>query len=143
MALNIVAEVGRMVADPELRQTNSGKTVCSFRIAVNNGKDNPAFFFDVVAWEHTAEFISRYFHKGDMIALSGRLSQRQWQDKNGNNRSTVEIEAKAADFTGSKSESAGQPRAEYRQQAQPAQPSYTPATDDFQLIDEGSEDLPF
>lgn len=141
MALNVVAVMGRMVADPELRQTNRGKSVCSFRIAVNNGKDNPAFFFDVVAWEHTAEFISRYFHKGDMIALSGRLSQRQWQDKNGNNRSTVEIEAKAADFTGGKSES--QPRAQYQQQAQPAQPSYTPATDDFQLIDEGSEDLPF
>lgn len=143
MALNVVAVMGRMVADPELRQTTGGKSVCSFRVAVNNGKDKPAFFFDVVAWERTAEFISQYFHKGDMIALSGRLSQRKWQDKEGNNRSTVEIEAKAADFTGGKSESAGQPRAQYQQQAQPAQPSFTPATDDFQLIDDDSEDLPF
>lgn len=103
--MNIVVEMGRLVADPELKQTQAGKAVCSFRIAVNRaGKDKGADFFDVVAWEKTAEFICKYFRKGSQIAITGKLQSRQYQDKNGNNRTTIEIVANNVDFCGGKPE---------------------------------------
>ena len=90
--LNVVAIMGRLVADPQLRQTTSGKNVASFRIACDrngrrdaNGQSN-ADFFDVVAWERSAEFVCRYFQKGSLIAIDGRLQSRTYQDKQGNNQ---------------------------------------------------------
>lgn len=106
--MNIVAEVGRMVADAETRYTQSEKPVCiaSFRIAVNRDykdKDGniPADFFDCKAFRNTGEFIAKYFHKGDPIALSGRLEQEQWE-KDGKKYSRTIIVAEKAHFTGSK-----------------------------------------
>ena len=106
--LNVVAIIGRMVKDPELKTTNSGKSVCSFRIANDSGhKDasgqSQTNWLDVTAWGKTAEFICKYFPKGALIAIDGRLQTRQYQDKNGQNRTAVEIVAQNASFCGSKS----------------------------------------
>ena len=155
--LNVVAIMGRLVADPQLRQTTTGKNVASFRIACDRGRrdangQNQADFFDVVAWERSAEFVCRYFQKGSLIAVDGRLQNRQYQDKNGNNRQAVEIVAQNINFTGPKSQNQGMGApamsapapAEYaRPAAQPAAPAYSAGSnDDFALIeDEG--DLPF
>lgn len=155
--LNVVAIMGRLVADPQLRQTTTGKNVASFRIACDRGRrdangQNQADFFDVVAWERSAEFVCRYFQKGSLIAVDGRLQSRQYQDKNGNNRQAVEIVAQNINFTGPKSQNQGMGApavsapapAEYaRPAAQPAAPAYSAGSnDDFALIeDEG--DLPF
>ena len=155
--LNVVAIMGRLVADPQLRQTTTGKNVASFRIACDRGRrdandQNQADFFDVVAWERSAEFVCRYFQKGSLIAVDGRLQSRQYQDKNGNNRKAFEIVAQNINFTGPKSQNQGMGApamsapapAEYaRPAAQPAAPAYSAGSnDDFALIeDEG--DLPF
>ena len=155
--LNVVAIMGRLVADPQLRQTTTGKNVASFRIACDRGRrdangQNQADFFDVVAWERLAEFVCRYFQKGSLIAVDGRLQNRQYQDKNGNNRQAVEIVAQNINFTGPKSQNQGMGApamsapapAEYaRPAAQPAAPAYSAGSNvDFALIeDEG--DLPF
>ena len=153
--LNVVAIMGRLVADPQLRQTTTGKNVASFRIACDRGRRDPngqsqADFLDVVAWDRTAEFVCRYFQKGSLIAIDGRLQSRSYQDKNGNNRQAVEIVAQNVNFTGPKSQNPAAPAmsapapAEYaRPAAQPAAPAYSAGSnDDFALIeDEG--DLPF
>ena len=105
--LNNITIMGRLCADPELRQTQSGIPVCSFRIAVErdymtDGEKRETDFFDVVAWRGTAEFICGYFAKGRMIALDGRLQTREWTDRQGNNRVSVEIVAEDAYFGDSK-----------------------------------------
>ena len=118
-------------------------------------RGSQADFLDVVAWDRTAEFVCRYFQKGSLIAIDGRLQSRSYQDKNGNNRQAVEIVAQNVNFTGPKSQNPaasgmGAPAmpapapAEYaRPAAQPAAPAYSAGSnDDFALIeDEG--DLPF
>lgn len=105
--LNVVALMGRLVADPQLRQTTTGKNVASFRIAVDRGRKdanghNQADFFDIVAWDKSAEFIWRYFQKGSMIAVEGRLQSRNYQDKSGNNRNAVEVVVNNVSFAGNK-----------------------------------------
>ena len=105
--LNIVALMGRLVYDPELKTTQSGTNVCSFRIAVDRsfarqGEERKADFIDVTAWRQTAEFVSKYFHKGSMIAIEGSLQTRQYQDKNGNNRTATEVLASQVSFCGGK-----------------------------------------
>ena len=94
--LNVVVLMGRLVADPQLRQTTTGKNVASFRVACDRGRrdangQNQADFFDVVAWDRSAEFVCRYFQKGSMIAIDGRLQSRNYQDKSGNNRTAVTL----------------------------------------------------
>ena len=100
--MNMVCIIGRLTADTELKTTNTGKSVVSFSVAVNKDKEH-ADFFDVVAWNKTAELVNRYFHKGDMIAIEGRLSSRVWEDRNGNKRKAVEIVADKVSFVGGKS----------------------------------------
>ena len=157
--LNVVAIMGRLVADPELRTTPQGTNVCSFRIAcdrnfVRQGEQRQADFIDIVAWRSQAEFVSKYFQKGSLIAIEGSLQTRQYQDKNGNNRTAIEIVANNVNFAAPKSANAapmgdagyGAPTAapapRPAAQAAPA-PSYSAGSnDDFALIeDEG--DLPF
>ena len=100
--------MGRMVADPELKKTGTGKSVTSFTIAVDKyskqGEDKQADFLDIVAWEKTCEFICRYFHKGDMIAIQGAIQTRSYEDKNGNKRKAVEVVADKVSFCGTKSD---------------------------------------
>ena len=106
--LNVVAIMGRLVADPELRTTQSGINVVSFRIACDRnfarqGEQRQADFIDIVAWRQQAEFVSKYFQKGSLIAIEGSLQTRQYQDKNGNNRTAVEVVANNISFAGPKS----------------------------------------
>ena len=105
--LNVVALMGRLVYEPELKTTQNGTNVCSFRIAVDRsfarqGEERKADFIDVTAWRQTAEFVSKYFHKGSMIAIEGSLQTRQYQDKNGNNCTATEVLASQVSFCGGK-----------------------------------------
>ncbi len=102
--LNKVILGGRLTATPELKQTPSGISVCSFSIAVNRrGKDAGADFLDCVAWRQTAEFITKYFNKGNAICIVGNLQKRMWETKNGEKRYTVEIIVDEATFVDGKS----------------------------------------
>ena len=100
MNLNKVILAGRLTADPELKTTPSGLSVTSFTVAVDRrfGKDKQTDFISCVAWRQTAEFISRYFHKGSMIAINGSIQQRQYTDKNGNKRRSAEVVADSVYF---------------------------------------------
>lgn len=90
--LNHITIMGRLVRDPELRRTNSGKAVTSFTIACDKpGKDSGTSFIDCVAWEKTAEFINNYFMKGSAILLEGRLESRQYETKDNQKRTVVEV----------------------------------------------------
>lgn len=110
--LNVIAIMGRLSRDPELRQTKTGKSVASFTIACSrgrkdaNGKDL-VDWIPVVAWEHTAEFVCKYFEKGSLIAIDGRLQSRTYKDRDGNNLTAIEIVANNANFAGSKSTGGG------------------------------------
>lgn len=112
--LNIVGLQGRLVADPELRQTQSGVAVVSFRIACDRdykSKDpnaQNADFINIVAWRQTAEFINRYFGKGDMILLEGWLQSRDYTDRDGNRRYVTEVVVEHVNFCGGKSSGSGQ-----------------------------------
>ena len=90
MNINKVVVIGRLTADPEIKFTPSGKGVCSFSLAVSKFKKDETSFFNVVAWDKTAEYVSTYLKKGNLIAVEGRLDQRTWE-KDGAKRSTVEI----------------------------------------------------
>lgn len=156
--LNVVAIMGRLVADPELRTTTQGHSVCSFRIAcdrsyVQQGQERQADFIDIVAWRQQADFVSKYFQKGSMIAIDGSLQTRQYQDKQGSNRTAVEVVANNISFAGAKrqdSQSAPsyeQQTASHVKQAKAAQnvpqPTYTQGSmDDFAVISD-NDDLPF
>ena len=97
--LNHIVLMGRLTRDPELRRTGSGVAVASFSLAVDRdfqSKENAekaVDFIDIVAWRNTAEFVSKYFSKGRMAVVSGRLQIRTWKDKEGNNRRTAEVVA--------------------------------------------------
>ena len=105
--LNVVAIMGRLVADPELKITPAGISVCTFRIAcdrnfVQQGQQRQADFIDVVAWRHNADFLCKYFAKGSMVAVSGRLQIRDWTDREGNKRRSAEVVADNVYFGESK-----------------------------------------
>ena len=111
--LNVVAIMGRLVADPELKTTPTGINVCAFRIAcdrsfVQQGQQRQADFIDVVAWRHNADFLCKHFAKGSMVAVQGRLQTRQYQDRNGNKRTAVEVVADSLSFAGSSKKPGGQ-----------------------------------
>ena len=104
--LNKIVVMGRMVRDPEERRTQNGKTVTNFTIAVDRDRQDETDFIDVVAWNGTAEFVSRYFHKGSMIIASGRLQMRKWEDKDGNKRTSYEVLADSVYFGEAKKDGA-------------------------------------
>ena len=93
--LNKAILMGRLTADPELRNTQSNIPVTSFTLAVDRsfGKEKQTDFLDIVAWRNTAEFVSKWFRKGMLVAVSGRMQTRTWEDKQGNKRKTVEVVA--------------------------------------------------
>lgn len=163
--INRVVLMGRLVADPELKTTNTGISVTSFRIAVDRsyvkaGAERQADFFDIVAWRSSAEFVCRNFSKGALIAVDGQLQSRQYQTKDGQNRTAIEVVADNVSFTGERRESAGtyggysqapaNPRANAYggSQAVPETPAQQPAAysagsaDDFQAMPL-DDDLPF
>ena len=103
--LNHSTIMGRLTSDPELRRTNSGKAVCSFTIACDEpGKDNGASFIPCVAWEKNGEFINNYFAKGSLIALEGRLKSRQYETKDNQKRTVLEVVVSQAHFCERKKE---------------------------------------
>lgn len=108
--LNHITIMGRLVRDPELRRTGSGTAVASFTVAVDRdfaaqGQPKETDFIDCVAWRQTGEFVSKYFVKGNMIVVSGRLQIRNWNDKDGNKRRTAEVVADNCYFGSSKKDS--------------------------------------
>ena len=153
--LNHIVIMGRLVRDPELRRTGSGVAVASFRVAVDrdfapkDGGERKADFIDCVAWRQTGEFISKYFTKGRMIVVEGRLEMRDWTDKEGNKRTTAEIVVANAYFGDSKRDGEGGNMGGYA--AAPAAPSFggysapaasAPASD-FAMLDDDDAQLPF
>lgn len=105
--LNIVALNGCLTHTPELKTTQNGTSVCSFSIAVDRtytpkGEERKADFIDIVAWRQTAEFVCKYFQKGSMIAIDGSIQTRSYQDKQGSNRTKVEVLANNVSFCGAK-----------------------------------------
>ena len=141
MALNQIIIMGRLTATPELKSTPGGTSVTSFTLAVERDfKDKETGkketdFIDCVAWRNTAEFVSRYFTKGRMAAVTGRLQIRDYTDNNGNKRRTAEVVADNVYFADSGNANAGQ-------QAEPAQPTqFTAPAPRFEEIDD--QDLPF
>lgn len=143
--LNVIAVMGRLVRDPELRQTTTGKTVASFRIACDRGRrdangQTQADFFDVTAWDKIAEFVAKYFAKGSLIAIDGRLQSRNYQDKNGNNRTAIEILVNNVHFAGAKNQ-ATQPTPTREPDVAPAPASATSLDSFAPIADDG--DLPF
>ena len=118
--LNKAILMGRLVADPELRRTPNNNSVTSFTLAVNRsfvrqGEQPQTDFIDVVAWGKTAEFVSRYFVKGQQVAVAGRIQTRMWEDKQGNKRKSVEVVAEEVHFAEPKRDNS-QPRNEMPQQ---------------------------
>ena len=111
--LNHITIMGRLTRDPELRRTGSGIAVASFTVAVDrdfggrDGGEKETDFIDCVAWRQTGEFVSKYFTKGRMIVVSGRLQIRTWTDKDGNKRRTAEVVADNCYFGDSKRDSDG------------------------------------
>ena len=142
--LNCAVIMGRLVADPELRQTPSGVSVTRFRVAVDRafvkqGEERKTDFIDVVAWRQTAEFVTRYFPKGSMIAVQGSI-QTGFYEKDGIKRNTFEIVADNVSFCGSKSESG---TAGAAPRAADAAPSFSNGSaDDFAALAD-DDDLPF
>lgn len=108
--MNIAIIMGRLTADPELRTTQSGISVCSFTIAVDRyrkDKESKADFIRCVAWRQSAEFISRYFSKGKMIAIEGSIQVDNYTDKDGNKRQQTNVIVNKAHFCGDKSGGSG------------------------------------
>ena len=147
--LNHIIIMGRLTRDVELRRTGNGTAVASFTLAVDrdySGKDGGekgADFIDCVAWRQTGEFVSKYFSKGRMAVVSGRLQIRSWSDKDGNNRRTAEVVAENVYFGDSKRE--GETTGSYAASA----PSYggysSPAApaSDFAMLSDDDAQLPF
>ncbi|MGM9605002.1 MAG: single-stranded DNA-binding protein [Faecousia sp.] len=167
--LNHIVIMGRLTRDPELRRTGSGIAVTSFSVAVdrdfgkNENGERETDFIDCVAWRQTGEFVSKYFTKGSMVVVSGRLQIRSWTDKDGNKRRTAEVVADNVYFGESKrseqhsggysatapSYGGSAPAPNYGGYSAPAAPSYgsysapsAPASD-FAMLEDDDAQLPF
>ncbi len=141
---NLVVLTGRLTADPELKTTQSGISVTSFSIAVDRryraGEERQTDFINVVAWRQQAEFVAKYFKKGNMIGIEGSIQTRKYTDKNGNNRTAFEVVANNVQFVESKRDSA--PSA-VEDNAPAASFSNAGANDFADLGDIADDDLPF
>ena len=153
--LNHIVLMGRLTRDPELRRTGSGIAVASFTLAVDRdyaaqGAERETDFVDIVAWRSTAEFVSKYFTKGRMAVVSGRLQIRNWQDKDGNKRRSAEVVANDVYFGDSKRDGAAPGGFDQ------SVPSYAPApapaayaapanggASDFAMLEDNDPELPF
>ncbi|MBO4733548.1 MAG: single-stranded DNA-binding protein [Clostridia bacterium] len=140
---NLVVLTGRLTADPELKTTNTGISVTSFSIAVNRryraGEETQTDFINIVAWRQTAEFITKYFKKGNMIGIEGSIQTRKYTDKNGNNRTVFEVVASNAQFVESKKDSAPSSVSS----DEPASFSNADSGDFTEIAPDMDDDLPF
>ncbi|MCL2739751.1 MAG: single-stranded DNA-binding protein [Oscillospiraceae bacterium] len=145
--LNKAIIMGRLVADPELKTTTNGTSVCSFTLAVDRrfvkqGEERQTDFLDVVAWRSQAEFFCKYFTKGRMANVVGTIQKRSWEDKEGNKRWSTEIVADEINFCGDKRpENQNAATNEYAQPV-PAMADEPPQSSGFMPID-ADDDLPF
>lgn len=144
--LNHITIMGRLTRDPELRRTQGGHAVASFALAVDRdftGKDSEkeTDFIDCVAWRGTAEFVSKYFNKGRMAAVSGRLQTRSFTDKDGNKRKAVEVVADNVYFADSKKDADNDSSAATPAAAAPA--SAPAASNDYAYMTDDDAELPF
>ena len=153
--LNHITIMGRLTRDPELRRTGSGIAVTSFTLAVDrdfksgNSNEKEVDFIDCVAWRQTGEFVSKYFPRGRMAVVSGRLQIRAWTDKDGNKRRTAEVVADNVYFGDSKSDNSGAASAsgDYSAPSYSA-PAYCPPgssapASDFMMLEDDDAQLPF
>ena len=154
--LNHIVLMGRLTRDPELRRTGSGVAVASFSLAVDrdfggrDGGEKETDFIDIVAWRSTAEFVSKYFTKGRMAVVSGRLQIRNWTDKEGNKRRSAEVVADNVYFGDSKRDSQDGAFGDQSYGGQsfgggfsaPAAPQQPAPSSDFAMLEDDSE-LPF
>lgn len=144
--INNVTLMGRICSDIDLRSTATGKSVANFRIAVDRsftkqGEQRQADFITIVVWGNTADFVSKYFSKGSMIALQGSIQTRNYEDKDGNKRTAFEVVAREVSFCGGKNESnnPGKPDSS-------SLPEYSSTMPDFEEIganDDYDDSLPF
>lgn len=155
--LNHITIMGRLVRDVELRRTGSGIACANFTVAVDRDfgsqeGQKETDFIDCVAWRQTGEFVSKYFGKGSMIVVSGRLQIRGWTDKDGNKRKTAEIVANNCYFGGSKNEGGAQGGASYGNQSQSgsyggyggfAPAAVNPGAGDYPELTDDDAQLPF
>lgn len=152
--LNHIVIMGRLARDPELRHTQSGTPVATFRLAVDrdfkdkNTGERQTDWIDVVAWRGTGEFVSRYFSKGRMAVVEGRLQMREWTDKDGNRRTTAEVVADNVYFADSKRD--GDDRGSYGNSSYGGRPAAPAADygipsgpDQFSELADDDGDLPF
>ena len=131
--VNTVVLMGRLTADPELKQTPSGTSVTAFSLAVERsfakaGEERQTDFINIVAWRNTAEFVSRYFTKGQLVVVEGSIQTRRYQDKNGNNRTAFEVVANQVHFAEKKREQ---------------QSGFTNQNEFTEVTVDDDEDLPF
>lgn len=138
MAFNKVILIGNLTKDVELKQTPNGVSVCSFDIAVNRkiNKDE-VDFITIVAWRQQAEFVWKYFKKGQAILVCGQIQTRSYTDKQNNKRTAVEVVADEVSFVGNKESSSEAKNEPYMPTA------YTSNSQNFEEIDSGDADLPF
>lgn len=125
--MNVICLQGRLVRDPELKQTNAGVSVANFTVAVqrnikNQNGERESDFIDVVCWRHTAEFVCKYMQKGNLVCLNGSLQTRSYEDKNGNKRKAFEVVADNVHMAGDRAARNEDAEPEQQQMA-PAQPS--------------------
>ncbi len=140
---NLVVLTGRLTADPELKTTANGISVTSFSIAVNrnyrSGEEPQTDFINIVAWRKSAEFVAKYFKKGNLIGIEGSIQTRRYTDKNGNNRTVFEVVANNVQFVESKRDNS----APVAEASEPASFSNASANDFADLGDVSDDDLPF
>ena len=146
--LNKIFIMGRLTRDPELRRTQSGTAVTSFSLAVDRdfksqSGEKETDFIDVVAWRSTAEFVAKYFTKGRMAVVEGRLQIREWKDKDGNNRRSAEVVADNIYFGDSKRDGAGSDYAPAYSAPMGGYNAPMGGASAFAEIDEEDGDLPF
>ena len=147
--LNRIVLMGRLTREPELRTTQTGISVVSFTLAVDRGFARPGEekqtdFIDIVAWRERAEFVSKYFRKGQLVAVEGRLQSRKWEDKHEQKRVNFEVVADNTYFAEPKSDNAGYSSATPPQQTsgEPL-PFETNAPSTFAVLDDDDGELPF
>ena len=140
--LNSTILMGRLTAAPELKTTNNNISVCAFTVAVDRayqaqGQERQTDFINCVAWRNNADFISRYFTKGQMIAIQGSIQTRNYEDKNGNKRTAVEVIADNVSFCGSKNETGN------TYGAANAANDAAASNDSFSVLPDSSDAFPF
>lgn len=134
--------VGRLTSDPELRRTSEGTAVCSYSLAVKRpGVPDKTDFIEFVSWRQSAEYLSQYGHKGDVVAVSGTLQPRMWKDKEGNNRKTMEIVTTNVELSSSKRNAESEGNTQNKQTRSASQSSYQ--QNQFDPINDPDIQLPF